>query len=92
MMESPQPPSSALPQKRYRWPPRRVPRDLSCAKEEEAQAAVGRAPDLGPTKRLLKEFVEGRAIARESVLAHLRKLQDDRRVSEADGRWQITTA
>jgi len=30
-------------------------------------------------------------MARESVLAHLRKLQDDRRVSEDGGRWLITT-
>jgi endoribonuclease LACTB2 len=45
------------------------------------------------TARIYPTLIEALVpMARESVLAHLRKLQDDHRVGEDDGRWRMTTA
>ena len=44
------------------------------------------------TTRIYPTLIEALVpMARESVLAHLRKLEDDGRVNEDDGRWLITT-
>src|SRR6478736_2492630 len=63
-------------------------------REQQVLEALARHDDTvdAITARIYPTLIDALVpMARESVLAHLRKLQDDRRVSEADGRWQITT-